>query len=144
MPIWVRVRIRMPRTSDEMETSAKLNTGFTIGPFPFIRLPKALAERLGFDISRARPLHGVLDAAGRSLPMFELGVVEVKVVEPDRESEWVRAVAVYTGASSVLLNDFLIEELGIEPVRPGSGFWRFRGEPPGRLRKSAEPEYWRD
>ena len=60
---------------------------------------------------------------------------------PDRETSWVRAVAVLTGAPSVLLNDVLIEELGLVPERPGSGLWRFSDEPPSRLRQSARPEY---
>jgi len=54
--------------------------------------------------------------------MLRLGVVEVMAVEPDRQSQWIRAIAVYTGASSVLLNDYLTEALEIEPTMPGSGF----------------------
>ena len=42
---WVRVAIRRPGASSAVETSAKLNTGFTIGPEPFIRLPGRVAER---------------------------------------------------------------------------------------------------
>ncbi|RLE86734.1 MAG: hypothetical protein DRJ49_07425 [Thermoprotei archaeon] len=139
MPIWIRARIRRPNYEREIETSAKVNTGFTIGPSPIIRLPRILAKELGFDIEKAEPLQGITDAAGRPLPMLRLGVVEVMAVEPDRQSQWIRAIAVYTGASSVLLNDYLTEALEIEPTMPGSGFWRFRGET--RLRRSAKPEY---
>lgn len=140
MPVWVRIRLRRPGQVREVEASAKVNTGFTVGPLPVVRLPDALAERLGFDIERGEILRGVVDAAGRPLPMLRLGQVEVMAIEPDRRSRWVRAIAVRTGAQSVLLNDYLTEELEIEPAMPGSGFWRFRGE--DRLRKSAEPEYY--
>ena len=58
-------------------------------------------------------------------------------MEPDRQGRWVRAIAVYTGASTLLINDYLTEELEIEIVRPGTGLWRFRGEE--ALRRSAEP-----
>ena len=143
MPVWVRVAIRRPGGSGEVEASAKVNTGFTIGPLPFIRLPRALAERLGFDVEGAPPLPGIADAAGRSLPVRRLGPVEVRVAVPDREAAWVRAIAIYTGAPSVLLNDVLTEELKIVPERPASGLWRFSDEGLGELRRSAEPEYYR-
>ncbi|PCN50951.1 hypothetical protein B6U99_01700 [Candidatus Geothermarchaeota archaeon ex4572_27] len=142
MPIWVRVRIRRSGGLGEVETSAKVNTGFTIGPYPLIRLPRPLAEKLGFDVERAEVLMGVVDAGGRPLPMRRLGVVEVKAVAPDRETGWVKAMAVFTGGSSTLLNDVLTERLNIVLERPGSGMWRFADEPPTRLRESAEEEYW--
>ena len=141
MPVWVRVAIRRPGASSTVETSAKLNTGFTIGPEPFIRLPRRVAELLGLDVEHGELLTGISDAGGRPLPVYRLGVVEIRVLVPDRETSWVRAVAVLTGAPSVLLNDVLIEELGLVPERPGSGLWRFSDEPPSRLRQSARPEY---
>jgi len=53
MPLWVRIRLRRPSSVDEVEVSAKVSTGFTVGPFPVVRLPKAVAERLGFDLAEA-------------------------------------------------------------------------------------------
>ena len=47
MSVWVRAAIRRPGASSAVETSAKLNTGFTMGPEPFIKLPGRLAELLG-------------------------------------------------------------------------------------------------
>jgi len=142
MPVWIRVKLRRPGHRVEVEASAKINTGFTIGPSPVIRLPRALARELGFDVEKAELMRGIADAAGRPLPMYRLGVVEVMAVEPDRQSRWVRAIAVYTGAPSLLINDYLTEELEIEIAMPGSGFWRFRGE--DRLRRSAKPEYYEE
>ena len=142
MPVWIRVGIRVPGSSTPISTSAAANTMFSIGPRPLINLPATLAGRLGLDVRGARLLMTARDAGGRPLPVYELGVVEVRVEVPDRETDWVRAVAVHLGGSVVLLNDVLIEELGVVPERPGTGLWRFRDEPPDRLRRSAEPEYW--
>ncbi len=143
MPVWVRVALRKPGGGDEVQTSAKVNTGFTIGPLPFVRLPRTLAEKFGFDVERAPPLPGIVDAADRSLPVRRLGPIEVRVVVPDRETPWVRAIAVYTGAPSVLLNDVLTEKLKVVPERPASGLWRFSDEGVEELRASAQPEYHR-
>ena len=74
--------------------------------------------------------------------MRVLGVVEVKVVVPDRPTDWVRAVAVSVGREEVLLSDKLTDALGISPVRVGEGIWRFSDEPPEVRRTSVEPEYW--
>jgi len=143
MPVWVRVAIRRPGGSEEVAASAKVNTGFTIGPLPFVRLPRALAERLGFDVEGSPLLPGIADAAGRSLPVRQLGPVEIRIVVPDKETSWTRAIAIYTGAPSVLLNDVLTEELRVVPERPASGLWRFSDEGLEGLRRSAEPEYYR-
>jgi len=140
VPVWVRVRLRRPGGHGSVEAGAKVNTGFTVGPLPMVRLPLKVAQELSFDVEAGEGLEGVVDAAGRPLPMRKLGVVEVMLVEPDRQSQWVRAVAVYTGASTILINDYLAEELGIEIIRPGTGLWRFRGEE--ALRRSAEPSYY--
>ncbi|RLF07221.1 MAG: hypothetical protein DRJ69_07360 [Thermoprotei archaeon] len=104
-----------------------------------IRLPRKAVQELGFDVEAGEELSGVTDAAGRPLPMRRLGVVEVMVVEPDSQSRWVRTIAVYTGASTILINDNLAEEIEIEVVRPGTGLWGFRGE--GVVR-SVEPSYF--
>lgn len=123
-----------------MEASAKINTGFTVGPSPMVRLPRKVAEQLGFNIEAGEDLKRGSRRRWAPLPMRRLGVVEVMAIEPDRQSQWVRAVAVYTGASTLLINDYLTEELEIEIIRPGTGLWRFRGE--DVVRRSAEPSYY--
>ena len=78
MPLWLKVALRKVGASREVEASAKVNTGFTIGPRPFIRLPRRLVEELGFDLSRAELMPGISDAGGRALPVYWLGPVEVR------------------------------------------------------------------
>ena len=70
-----------------------------------------------------------------------MGSIDVRIITEDRVTEWVRAEAVMVpGEYEVLLSDALIEELGIEIVKPRTGLWRFSGEK--KLRGSVEPEYW--
>ena len=70
-----------------------------------------------------------------------LGYVDVRVRVEDRVTGWVRSRAVTAiGEYEVLLNDRLVEEFGVEIVKPASGLWRFTGEV--RLRASVEPMYW--
>lgn len=142
MPLWLKVALRKVGASREVEASAKVNTGFTIGPRPFIRLPRRLVEELGFDLSRAELMPGISDAGGRALPVYWLGPVEVRVVVPDRITNWVRAIAVFTGAPSILLNDVLTARLKIAIEDPEVGLWRFRDEPLNKLRESVKPELY--
>ena len=43
-------------------------------------------------------------------------------------------------SGQALINDMLIEALGIVIEAAGSGLWRFRWDPPDRLRQSERPE----
>ena len=76
--------------------------------------------------------------------MRVLGVVEVRVVVPDRPTDWVRAVAVSVGREEVLLSDKLTDALSVSPVLVGAGIWRFADEPPHVGRRSVEPELWHE
>jgi len=142
MPVWVRLRLRARGGSREVEVSGKLNTGFSVGGQPLVRLPRKVAVDLGLDVERPAGTIDALDAGGRRLQVLVLGAVEVKAVAPDRETGWVEALAVYTGGDSVLLSDALMEELGLVAERPRSGLWRFVDEPPTKLRESATEERW--
>jgi len=115
-----------------------VNSGYE-SDVPEIHIPLLLARRLGFSLEHLRAEH--YRVVGSEVATYVLGYVEVKVVAEDRESEWVRARAVSVpGEWEVLIGDALIEELGIEIVKPKSGLWRFTGEE--RLRRSERAEYW--
>ena len=62
--------------------------------------------------------------------MRVLGVVEVKVVVPDRPTDWIRAVAVSVGREEVLLSDKLTDALGVSPVLVGGWHLEVRGRAP--------------
>jgi len=139
----IRIALRRPGSSRVIETSALVNSGFEVD-VPQLVLPVALARELGFDIEGA-PTEAITVCGGAELPMRILGVVEVKVVVPDRPTGWVRAVAVSVGEEEeVLLSDKLTDALSVSPVLVGAGIWRFTDEPPDVRRMSVKPEFWRE
>ena len=143
MAVRLRVALRRPGSPRVVETSALVNSGFE-ADMPQLVLPTALARELGFNVEEA-PLGAVTVCGGAELPMRVLGVVEVRVVVPDRATGWTRAVAVSVGREEeVLLSDKLTDALGVSPVLVGAGIWRFTDEPPDVRRRSAEPEFWRE
>jgi len=136
----VRVRVEIRRGDRAVETAAVANSGYE-AEVPELHLPLALARRLGI------PLHAVLGESyrvvGGSTHAFVLGEVLVRAVAEDRSSEWVSARAVSVpGEHEVLLSDKLLDALGIEIAKAGLGYWRFSGESPERVRRSAEAQFW--
>jgi len=134
----VRVRVSIRYKENNITTVALVNSGYE-SEIPEIHLPLALARRLGLPLERLRAER--YRVVGSETTTYVLGYVEVKVITEDRESEWVRARAVSVpGEPEVLLGDAIIEELGIDVVKPRSGLWRFIDEE--KLRRSEEAEYW--
>ncbi len=134
----VRVRVAIRHGSSTVTTTALVNSGYESEEAE-VHIPLALARRLGLSLERLRAER--YRAVGHEVSAYVLGRVEVRVITEDRQSEWVRARAVSVpGEMEVLLGDAIIEELGIEIVKPRSGLWRFAGEE--GVRGSEEPEYW--
>ena len=132
----IRVRVEIRAGEETVLTAALLNSGYEVEE-PEIHIPPSLASRLGL---RARASEEYA-AVGARIEARILGYVQVRVVAADRSSAWVRAKAVSVeGEDEVLLSDKLIDALGIEPVKPGRGLWRFSGEE--GLRTSVEPQLW--
>jgi len=46
MPVWVGLRVRRARASEEAEVGAKVNRGFIIEPCLLVKLPRRIAESL--------------------------------------------------------------------------------------------------
>ncbi len=134
----MRVKIRIRYKGISITTVALVNSGYE-SEIPEIHLPIPLARKLGFLLEHLKAER--YRVVGSETTTYILGHVEVKAVTEDRESEWVKARAVSVpGEMEVLLSDALIEELGINIVKPKSGLWKFMGEE--KLRKSEEAEYW--
>jgi hypothetical protein len=68
--------------------------------------------------------------------------LEILVESAGRSEGPILVSACISATDEALINDRLIEELGIILERPGSGLWRFSDEPPLNLRESEEPERW--
>jgi hypothetical protein len=136
----VRVRIRLERLEGRtgVETTGLANTGFESAE-PEALLPVRVAERLGLwpapRGAQSRPFESPAAAFSmitvpRSLRVRLLGSrrgIVCGTVIAERETE-------------VVLNDHLIEALGLDLVAPASGLFRVgRG---GRIRRSVPPEHW--
>ena len=130
------VRVEIRADEEAVLTAALLNSGYEVEE-PEIHLPSSLAGRLGLRAGASEEYATV----GARVRAKIMGYVQVRVVAADRSSAWVRAKAVSVeGENEVLLSDKLIDALGIEPVRPGRGLWRFSDEE--GLRTSVEPQLW--
>ena len=134
----MRIRISIRYKENNVVTVALVNSGYE-SEVPEIHIPLALARRLGLPLERLRAER--YHVVGSETTTYILNYVDVKVITEDRESKWVKARAVSVpGELEVLLGDALIEELGIDIVKPRSGLWRFIDE--RKLRTSEEVEYW--
>lgn len=134
----MRIRISIRYKENNVVTVALVNSGYE-SEVPEIHIPLALARRLGLPLERLRAER--YHVVGSETTTYILNYVDVKVITEDRESKWVKARAVSVpGELEVLLGDALIEELGIDIVKPRSGLWRFIDE--RKLRTSKEIEYW--
>jgi hypothetical protein len=85
-----------------------------------------------------------LGTAGSPVRMFIVGgALEVWVVAGDRSVGPRVADALISGVEEeVLINDKLVEELGIVIVAAGSGKWRFIDDPVDKVRVTEKPQYW--
>jgi len=134
--VGIRVRVEVRASGRPVITSALLGSGYEAEE-PEVLLPPSLAEELHLAPLSSEDYRTV----GARVRTCVLGYVELRVVASDRQSDRVRARAVSVeGEQEVLLSDKLIDALGVEPVKPGRGLWRFSGEE--GLRASVEPELW--
>ena len=113
-----------------------------------VRVPVKVrvGERLLRTVALATPVTGLrrLSCLFLSRLLGGSGSAEVAVDVADAEPPRATAnVVVSPLADEVLPSDALINELGIVIEDAKKGLWRFRWEPPPRLRASAPPEYWR-
>jgi hypothetical protein len=109
----VRVRVEVKPGDRAVEAAAVANSGYE-AEAPELHLPLALARRLEVSL-HALPGESYR-VVGGSTHAYVLG--------------------------EVLLSDRLLDALGIEIARAGLGYWRFSGEGPERLRRSAEAQFW--
>jgi len=146
---WIKVRIRT-HSGAEVETSAVANSGFmwrtrlpdgTVHLIPAINIPAPLARRLGFSNRAGGGAVMSLEVAGHiRVPTVRLGHVHVKLAVQDRETPWIRALAIcIRDESRVLLSEGLLERL---KVLPFGNRWLILGET--EFRDEAEPQFWRE
>jgi len=133
------VKIRRPGSKNEEVISAYINSGFRAGE-PTISLPIPLAKL--FDVKHATLSEDYIAYGGTFPNVRILGMVEVKVNVPDRETKWIRAKAICVeGEEETLLSRELIGLMRIIPDYE-TGVWRFKDDPPNVTRNEAQPQYW--
>ncbi len=137
----VRVRVRARGTGNAVTTVALVNSGYEVEE-PEILLPRRLAEYLGLELKAPTARVQVYET---SIGVFNLFLIphaaDVHLVDVCRKVEGVN-VAVSEAEREVLISDKLAGVLGIQLLDIGAGVWRYVGDPPGRARRSVEPEYW--
>lgn len=133
----IRLRVRIRAGGRAVEEVALLNSGFE-APTPQLLIPISTARALGLWPPPDESRELIVDTAGGPLRVwFYPRAAFVKVVASDAESKEVLTdILVSPLADEPLISDMLAEELEIAVESFGRGLWRFRGEPPGRLRPS--------
>lgn len=134
----VRVRLLIRGREGEAEEVALLNSGYE-APTPQLMIPISTARRLKLWPPTADAREAEVDTAGGPLRVWYYSrAALVKVVTPDGvESREVQVdLLVSPLADEPLISDLLAEELEIAVEAFGRGLWRFRWEPPARLRPS--------
>jgi len=132
------LRLKIKVGEREVEAVALLNSSYE-APTPQLLIPLSLAQELGLQ-SLENAVEVELETAGGSLRAWLYPrAALVKAVAEDAESrEVLTDIVVSPIATEPLISDMLAEELEIAVESFGRGLWRFRWEPPSKLRKSAK------
>jgi len=118
----------------KVEDLAKVNTGFSVG-LPAILLSENVVRRLAPLETLA---YVTLEVATQTKFVFHyLGKVIVRIVERDKVSEAMAYALYYPGREYSLISDLLLDELEVILLEPGKGYWKFRDDPEGVVRKTA-------
>jgi hypothetical protein len=137
----VRVRIEIVFLGKKMQTVAIANAGYEAGD-PELLIPYSLAiKRWKQGLRKA--ITTEYKTAGGPARFKILGRAKVKVKCIDRSTqEIVSNLLVSDTEDEALLNDKLIEKLGIILLKPGKGTWRFNDDPADKERASEPSQRW--
>ena len=133
----VRVKLRLSKNSKSIDVIALVNTGYEADT-PQLIIPIDIARSLSLWPPPANAREAIFDTAGGPLRVWIIPrLVRAKIVTPDVESKEVTVdVVISPLADEPLISDLLADELEIAIESPGRGLWRFRWEPPSKVRKS--------
>jgi len=133
----VRVKLRLSKNSKSIDVVALVNTGYEADT-PQLIIPISIARRLNLWPPPANAREAIFDTAGGPLRVWIIPqLVKAKIITPNAESKEVTIdVVISPLADEPLISDLLADELGIAIESPGKGLWRFRWEPPSKVRES--------
>lgn len=143
MAVRVRLRIRSRLSGSEKLVSALVNSGFETAT-PQLLIPVALARELSLYPPPPEASVVEVGTAGGPVRVFLVrNALNTWVVADDREvGPRESDVLISSAEEEVLINDKLIDELGIVILAAGSGKWRFVDDPPDKVRITEKPQRW--
>lgn len=143
MAVRVKLKVKSRIGKSETTVSALVNSGFETST-PQLLIPVRLARELGFYPLPTESSIVEVGTAGGPVKLFLVRrALEVWVLTEDREVGPVEVdVLISTIEEEALINDKLIDRLGIVILAAGAGEWRFKDDPPDKVRSSEEPQYW--
>jgi len=138
-----RVRVRLSRGAESLETSALVNSGFESDE-PDVVVPVEVARLLGLwpppsDVELAELGTGGGDLAA---PYYRMAARLELLAEGVLRSLRV-SIIVNPYVDEVVLSDMVVGELGIVLLDVKEGLWRLRRDPEGVERRSVEKEVWK-
>jgi hypothetical protein len=135
----VRVRVRVKsRSSGKSIVVRVLANGGAESPRPCIVVSEDIAESLGLWPTNNFKVHQVEEASSVGEVYVIEGAVELELLgEHDESLSRVGAdLVVQKGLIEPLITDITIDELGIQVISFSKGLWRFRDDPPDKVRRS--------
>ncbi len=143
MPVRVKLKVKSKVSNETVETIALVNSGF-ITEKPQLLIPKKFAQKLNLWPPPPEAYVIELGTAGGPVRNFIVpNSLEVKIVEPDRETKNTLCDAIISHIEEeVLINDKLGEELGIIILGLASGKWKLVDDPDNKVRQTYPPQYW--
>ena len=133
----VRLSIEITYSSRKVNVTALANSGYETNE-PEIVVPLSFAkEQFGISESHGKQID--YQTAGRQEVKFvRFENARICVVTDDTRSSVVNAVLnTSENEVEVILNDMLVEMLGVDLVKVAQGKWRFLTDPPKKLRDSS-------
>ena len=135
----VRVRVRVKsRSSGKSIVVRVLANGGAESPKPCIVVSEDIAESLGLWPTNNFKVHQVEEASSVGEVYVIEGAVELELLGEHDESlsRVVADLVVQKGLIEPLITDITIDELGIQVISFSKGLWRFRDDPPDKVRRS--------
>ena len=133
----VRLPIKIAFSYKTAEASAIANAGYeTSGPEILVPLSFAV-KQLGVEESAGKEV--TYQTAGKQdIKFFRFENAEICVITVDKKSAVVSAALLASeNEEEVILNDKLVDKLGIDLIKVGEGKWRFLDDPYEKLRDSS-------
>jgi hypothetical protein len=135
----VRVRVRVKsRGSGKSIVVRVLANGGAESPRPCIVVSEDIAESLGLWPTNNFKVHQVEEASSVGEVYVIEGAIELELLGEHDESlsRVVADLVVQKGLIEPLITDITIDELGIQVISFSKGLWRFRDDPPDKVRRS--------